>query len=181
MLLLSLLVMSSSLEAHGLQHARRPCPSPSPRVCPSSCPLNRWCHPTISSSVTLFSSVALFFCLQSFLASRSFPMSQLFASGDQKIGVSASASAYFSPSINENHVTCLASLIRSDRPEPILLWAPDSGITQLPKDLCHIHFVFISYLHSVGWLCAFAPILCWKSVYNVKINTSFLKYIKTLF
>ena len=131
-------------------------------------PSSQWCHPTISSSVGPFSSH-----LQSFPSSGSFPMSQLFASGDQKIGVSASASAYFSPSINGNHVTCLASLIRSDRPEPTLLWAPDSGITQLPKDLCHIHFVFISYLHSVGWLCAFAPILCWKSVYNVKINTSF--------
>ena len=117
MLLLSHLVMSSSLEVHGLQHARPPCPSPSPRLCPSSCPLNWWCHPTISSSVTLFSSVALFFCLQSFLASGSFPMSQLFASGDQKIGVSASGSAYFSPSINENHVTCLASLIWSERPQ----------------------------------------------------------------
>ena len=73
---------------HGLQHARLHCPSPSPRVCPSSHPLNQWCHPTISSSsATLFS-----FGLQSFPASGSFPMSQFFASGSQTIGVSASAS-----------------------------------------------------------------------------------------
>ena len=79
-------IMSNPLWPHGLQHTRLPCPSPSPGVCLSSCPLNRWCHPTISSSVTLFS-----FCLQSFLASGSFPMSQVFASGDQSIGASASA------------------------------------------------------------------------------------------
>ena len=62
-----------------------PCPSPSPRVCSNSCPLSRWCHPAISSSVA--SSLA---CPQSLLASGSFPMSQLFASGGQCIGVSAS-------------------------------------------------------------------------------------------
>ena len=65
---------------------RPPCPS-TPRVYPNSCPLSRWCHPTISSSVIPFSS-----CLQSFPASGSFPMSQLFASGGQRIGVSASES-----------------------------------------------------------------------------------------
>ena len=61
----------SSLRSHGLQHSRPPCPSPSPGICPRSCPLNQWCHTNISSSVTLFS-----FCLQSFPASGSFPMSQ---------------------------------------------------------------------------------------------------------
>ena len=86
LLLLSCQVMSDSLRPHGLQHTRFPCPSPSPRVCPSSCPLNWCCHPTIFSSVTLFS-----FCLQSFSASGSFPMSWLFASGGQNIGASASA------------------------------------------------------------------------------------------
>ena len=80
-------VMSNSLRPHGLQYARPPCPSPSLRVCPSSCPLNWWCHPTISSSVTPFS-----FCLQSFPTSGSFPLSPLFASGGQSIGASASAS-----------------------------------------------------------------------------------------
>ena len=79
-------VMSSSLRPHGLQHARPPCPSPTPTVYPNSCPLSRWCHPTISSSV-IFSS-----CLPSFPASGSFQMSQLFALGGQSIGVSASTS-----------------------------------------------------------------------------------------
>ena len=80
-------VMSNSLQAHGLQHARPSCPSPTPGVYPNSCPLSQWCHPTISSSVVPFSS-----CLQSFPASGSFQMSQFFTSGDQSIGVSASAS-----------------------------------------------------------------------------------------
>ena len=77
--------MSDSLQPHGLQHPRLPCPSPSPGVCPSSCPLHRWWHPTNSSSVTLFS-----FCLQSFQASGSFPVTWLFALGGQSIGASAS-------------------------------------------------------------------------------------------
>ena len=77
--------MSDSLWPHGLQHARLPCPSPTPKACSNSCPSSQWCHPTISSSVVPF-----FSCLQSFPASRSFPMSQFFASGGQSIGVSAS-------------------------------------------------------------------------------------------
>ena len=80
-------VMSDSLQPHEPQHARPPCPSPAPRVYQNSCPLSRWCHPTISSSVVPFSS-----CPQSFPASGSFPMSQFFASGGQSIGLSASAS-----------------------------------------------------------------------------------------
>jgi len=78
--------MSNSLPPHELQHARLPWPSLSPRVCSNSCPLNQWCHPTISSSVASFSS-----CSQSFPASGSFPMSWLFPSGGQSIGDSASA------------------------------------------------------------------------------------------
>ena len=85
LLLLSHKVVSDSLRPHGLQHTRLPCHSQSSRVCSNSCPLTQWCHPTISSSVTLFSS-----CPQSFPASGSFPMSQLFTSGDQNIGASAS-------------------------------------------------------------------------------------------
>ena len=81
-------VVSNSLWPHEPQHARPPCPSPTPGVYPNSCPSSRWCHPTISSSVVPFSS-----CPQSFPASGSFQMSQLFASGGQSIGVSASASA----------------------------------------------------------------------------------------
>ena len=69
-------VVSDSLQPHGLQHARLPCPSPTPRACSNSCPSSWWYHPTISSSVLPFSS-----CLQSFPASGSFPMSQFFASG----------------------------------------------------------------------------------------------------
>ena len=76
-------VMSDSLWLHGLQHARVPCPSPSPGACSNSCPLSQWCHPTISTSVAPFSS-----CLQSFPASGSFQMSQFFASGSWSIGVS---------------------------------------------------------------------------------------------
>ena len=85
LLLCSRSVLSSSLQPHGLQHTRLPCPSLSPRVCSNSCPLSQWCHPTISSSVVPFSS-----CLQSFPASGSFTMSQLFTSGGQSIGASAS-------------------------------------------------------------------------------------------
>jgi len=81
------LVVPNSLQPHGLQHAKHPCPSPTPRACSNSCPSSQWCHPTISSSVIPFSS-----CLQSFPASGSFPVSQFFASGGQRTGVSASAS-----------------------------------------------------------------------------------------
>ena len=80
-------VMSNSLRPHESQHARPPCPSPTPRVYSNSCPSSRWCHPTISSSVVPFSS-----CPQSFPASGSFLMSQFFASGGQSIGVLASKS-----------------------------------------------------------------------------------------
>ena len=78
-------VMSDSLRPHESQYARPPCPSPTPGVYSNPCPLSRWCHPTISFSVIPFSS-----CPQSFPASGSFQMSQLFASGGQSIGVSAS-------------------------------------------------------------------------------------------
>ena len=80
-------VMSNSLWHHESQHARPPCPSPTPRVHPNSCPSSQWCHPTILSSV-----VAFFSYPQSFPASESFQMSQFFTSGGQSIGVSASTS-----------------------------------------------------------------------------------------
>ena len=79
-------VMSNSLWPHGLEHARLPCPSPTPGAYSKSCPSSWWCHPTISPSVIPFS------CPQSFPASESFPMSQVFTSGGQSIGVSASTS-----------------------------------------------------------------------------------------
>ena len=80
-------VMSTYLWPQGLQHARLPCPSPSPRVCSNSCSLSQWCHPTISSFVAPFCS-----CLQSFPASGSFLISQFFPSGGQSTRVSALAS-----------------------------------------------------------------------------------------
>ena len=73
--------MSDSLWPHGLQHARPPCPSPTPRACSDSCPSSQWCYPTISSCVILFSS-----CPQSFPASGSFQMSQIFTLRGQSIG-----------------------------------------------------------------------------------------------
>ena len=79
--------MSDSLRPHELQHVRPPCPSPTPRVHPNSCPSIRWCHPAISTSVIPFSS-----CPQSLPASESFPVNQLFAWGGQSTGVSALAS-----------------------------------------------------------------------------------------
>ena len=85
----SQLVVSNSLRPRGLQHARLPCPSPTPKGCSNSCPSSQWCHPAISSSVVPFSS-----CLQSFPASGSFSMSQFFASGGQSIAVSASTSVF---------------------------------------------------------------------------------------
>ena len=87
LLLFSCSVISDSLQLHGLQHVRLPCPLQSPRAYSTSCPLSWWCHPTVLSSVIPFSS-----CLQSFPASGSFQMSQFFASGGQSIGVTASTS-----------------------------------------------------------------------------------------
>ena len=80
-------VVSAFLQPHGLQHSRPPCLSPTPGVYPNSCPLSQWCHLTTSSSFFAFSSY-----LQSFPASGSFQMSQLFLSGGQNFGVSASTS-----------------------------------------------------------------------------------------
>ena len=86
LLLFSRSIMSNSLQPHGLQHTKPPCPSPSPGACSNSCPSSWWCHPTISSSVIPFSY------LQSSLASRSILISQFLTSGGQSIGASASAS-----------------------------------------------------------------------------------------
>ena len=85
LLLFSHPVMFYSLWPHGLQHTRPPCPSLSPEVCPSSCPLHQWCHPAISSSDALLSLPSVFPSIGTF------PVSWLFASGDQNIGASASA------------------------------------------------------------------------------------------
>ena len=97
LLLFSHSVTSDFLRPHGQQHARLPCPSLSPRVCSDSCPLSRWCHPTISSSVIPFSS-----CLRSFPALGSFPKSQFFTLGGQNIGASASVLSMNSSEIFES-------------------------------------------------------------------------------
>ena len=89
----SLLVVSNSLRPHESQHARPPCPSPSPGVHSDSCPSSQWCHPAISSFAIRFSS-----CPQSLPASESLPMSQLFAWGGQSTGVSALASFFLKKS-----------------------------------------------------------------------------------
>ena len=112
--------MSDSLWHHGLQHARFPFPSLSPRAYPDSCPLNQWSHPSLSSSVTLFS-----FCLQSFSASGSFPMSQMFRSSGQSIG--ASASALVLPKSTISFSTEHHSLKAS------ILWCSASFIVQLSQ------------------------------------------------
>ena len=100
--------MSDSLRPHGLQQTRPPYPSPTPRACTNSGPLSQWCHPTISSSVVPFSS-----CLQSFPASGAFPMTKLFASGGQSIGISGSESV-------------LAMNIQDWFPWEWLVWSPCS-------------------------------------------------------
>ena len=100
------LLFSCSLWPHGLRHSRVPRPSPSSGFCSNSCPLSWWCHPTISSSVVLFSS-----CPQSFPASGFFPVSQLFASGGQSIGPSASVLPMNIDDWFPLGLTCLISLL----------------------------------------------------------------------
>ena len=112
-------VVSDSLQPHESQHARPPCPSPTPGVHSNSCPRSRWCHPAISSSVIPFSS-----CPQSLPASGSFSMSQLFAWGGQSIGVSALASVLpmntkdWSPSVQDGLVGFPCSLRDSQESSP---------------------------------------------------------------
>ena len=123
-------VVSDSLQPHGLQHARLPCPSPSPRDCSNSCPLSRWCHPTISSSVVPFS-----YHLQSFPASGSFQMSWFFESDGQSSGVSASASVL--PMNIQDWLDLLAvqgtlkSLLQHHSSKASVLWCSAFFIVQL--------------------------------------------------
>ena len=127
-------VVSDSLRLHGLQHVRPPCPSPTPGVYPNSRPLSQWCHPTISSSVIHFSS-----CPQSFPKSGSFPVSQLFASGGQSIGVSASTSL---PPMNIQDCFHKDGLIGSP-------CSPrDSQESSPTPQFKSINFSVLSFLHS---------------------------------
>ena len=126
-------VVSDSLRPHEQQHARPPCPSPTPGVYPNPCPSSRWCHPIISSSVFPFSS-----CPQSFPASGSFQMSQLFAWGGRSIGVSASASVQWTP--------------RTDLLQEGLVGSPhsprDSQESPPTPQFKSINFSALSFLHS---------------------------------
>ena len=127
-------VLSDSLRPRGLQHARLPCPLPTPGACSNSCPLSRWCHPTISCSVIPFSS-----CLKSFPASGYFPVSQFFPSGGQRIGVSATASV-------------LAMKIQNWFPLDWLVWSPcsprDSREYSQTPQFKSINYSVLSFLYS---------------------------------
>ena len=127
-------VVSDSLWPHGLQHARHPCPSPTPRVCSKSCPLSWWWHPTISSSIIPFSSH-----LQSFPESGSFPMSQFFISGGPSIGVSASAQSF-------------QWILRTDFPQYVLIGSPcsprDSQESSPTPQFKSIDSLALSFLYS---------------------------------
>ena len=145
-------VMSDSLRSHELQHARPPCPSPTPRVYSNSCPSSWWCLPAISPSVITFSA-----CPQSLPASGSFPMSQLFAWGGQSIGVSVSESVL--PMNNQD-------------------WSPlgwSGWISLQSKGLSRVfsnttvqkHQFFSAQLSSLSWCkhnCGFRP--CILNLYN---------------
>ena len=126
-------VTSDSLRPHGLQHARPPCPSPTPSACSNPCPWSRGCHPTISPSVVPFSSRP-----QSFPASGSFPVSQLFASGGQKFwsfSFSISPSSEYSGLISFRLDWCdlLAVLARLIHPQPPQCQAWDRIRSRTPQ------------------------------------------------
>ena len=138
-------LISNSLWPHGLQCARPLCPSPSPEVCPSSCPLLWWCHPAISSSDALFS-----FCPQSFPASGTFPVSQLLASDDQNTGLLASAlvpstsTQSWSPSGLTGLISLLSKGLWKSSPAP---WF--EGISSL--FLCLLYTVQLSQPYVTTW------------------------------
>ena len=142
-------VVSNSLQPHGLQHARPPCPSPTPEVYSNSGPLSQWCHPTTSSSVVPFS-----FYLQFFLASGSFPVSQFFPSGGQSIGS-------FSFSISPSNEYLLISF-RMD-------WLDLLAVQGTLKSLLQHH----SSKASIIWRSAFFIAQLSTSIHNYWKNHSF--------
>ena len=146
--------VSDSLWPHGLQHTRSPWSSPTPSACLNSCLSSQWCHPTISSSVVPFSS-----CLQSFPASGSFPMSQFFPSGNQSIGVSASASVL--PALHYSHI--LPYFRRPMLPRKHY----GSSFSDFPLESCHEYI----HLSSIYTKCkAKGNILLWLlSVLQTKV------------
>ena len=159
LLLFSHSVMSNSLWHHGLQHARLPCPSPSPGDCWSSCPLSQRCHPTISSSVIPFSSHP-----QSFPASGSFLMGWLFASGGQSIGASVSA-LVLPMNIQDWFTVRLTGLIS------LQIWINEIKISLLQS--CHISSARWPHVAKGfhNWQCRYRPFSSLQKVlWNRAIN-----------
>ena len=160
-----------TLRSHESQHTRPPCPSPTPRVYPNPCPLIRWCHPTISSSVIPFSS-----CLQSFPASGSFLMSQLFASGDQSIGASSSVSG-LPMNIKDWFLLGLTSFIFLQSKGH---WRVFSSTTIQKHQLFNTQLSLWSISHIFTWLlekpqlwpngCLLAKWCLWYSVHSLGLS-----------
>ena len=165
--------MSNSLWPYGPQHARPPCLSPTPGVYPNSCPLSWWCHPTISSSVVPFSS-----CLQSFPESGSFQMSQLFASGAQSIGVSASTSILPLNTQDWSPLgwTCWTSLqskglLKRSLVFSILLFSSIS--LQWPLRKAFLSFLAILWNSALKWeYLSFSPLLFASLLFTAICKTS---------
>ena len=169
-------VVSDFLWPHEPQRARPPCPPPTPGVYPNSCPLSRWCHPTISSSVVPFSS-----CLQSFPASESFQMSQLFASGGQSIGVSASTSVH---PVNTQDWSPLEWTVGSPRCKYLLisrLQSPSAVILE-PKKIKSdtVSTVSPSIYHEVMGPDAMILVF-WMLSFKPSFSLSSFTFIKRLF
>ena len=144
--------VSNSLWPHELQHARFPCPSPTPRACSNSCPLIQWCYPTISTSLVPFSC-----CLQSFQALGSFPVSQFFTSGGQSIGVSASASVL--PMNTQDWFPLGYNIIYHHAFNFFLVPIRINIFVLFCFGAIHIFFsakfLFISFAHFSAWIFAF--------------------------
>ena len=151
--------MYDSLWSHGLQHARLPCPSPTPGAHSNSCASSQWCHPTISSSVAPF-----FSCFQSFPASGSFPISQLFTSGGQSIGVTALVSVFLM-NIQVWFPLGLTSLISLQSKSLESSSAPqfEGIISSMPSLL---HSSTLTSLHDY-WKNLY---LCWKRKDTARVN-----------
>ena len=156
-------VMSSSLWPYGLQQTRHPCPQPTPRDYSDSCPLSQRCHPTISSSLVPLSS-----CPQSFPASGSFQMNQLFPSGSQNIGASASTSVY-SCHLFLISSASVTSILFLSFIEPIFAWSiPLVSLIFLKRSLVFPFLLFFSI--SLHWSLRKASLsllaILWNSAFG---------------
>ena len=135
-------VVSDSLWPHGLQHARLPCPSPSPEASSNSCSLSQWCHPTVSSSEVPFSP-----CLQSFPASGSFPMSWLFASGVQTIGTFGT---WYAANVRSLFIRFIRSQLLSDGRPAIYLYCLASELYFASTRHPPVHYIYNTMLIELG-------------------------------